>query len=388
MERYNIQPSFDSDLTSTLFRMESLRSRLLTGNTPPWLFYDLKATLHVLESLNSARIEGNHTTLAEVIAEVTNRNNGEDSDKRTSKINPQPRDDIAEIINIQNAINYIEENLHEGDKITLKLIREVHAITVKNLKRDGSVSPGAWRRGEVTIAGSNCKTASPQSIQQDMQELIDYINTPHEPKEDLIRIACAHHRFTVIHPFDNGNGRTARLLTYAMLIQYGFLQHKKNLLNPSSIFCADRQQYYRMLDKADSGKKSGIETWCNYVATGILNETDKMFKLLDREFAVKNIVTPAVRDAHKDDRLTEQEYKIMLVAIENNLIQAADVNFLFGNSPSDQVARSRFLGKMVDDSLLFRLPNHPKKYVPHFYNRILLPYIMRNMNEAGLVGLM
>ena len=116
MERYNIQPSFNSDLTSTLFRMESLRSRLLTGNTPPWLFYDLKATLHVLESLNSARIEGNHTTLAEVIAEATNRNNGEDSDKRTSKINPQPRDDIAEIINIQNAINYIHGSADENDR--------------------------------------------------------------------------------------------------------------------------------------------------------------------------------------------------------------------------------------------------------------------------------
>ena len=55
-----------------------------------------------------------------------------------------------------------------------------------------------------------------------MQELVAFINENHPPKYDLIKVALAHHRFGWIHPFGNGNGRVVRLLTYALLIKYGF----------------------------------------------------------------------------------------------------------------------------------------------------------------------
>ena len=42
------------------------------------------------------------------------------------------------------------------------------------------------------------------------------------PKYDLLKVAIAHHRFVWVHPFSNGNGRTVRLFTYAMLVKLGF----------------------------------------------------------------------------------------------------------------------------------------------------------------------
>lgn len=374
MEKYDIKPDFNSELTSTLFKMESVRNRFISGDTPLWLFYDLKDTLHLLESLNSARIEGNHTTLVEAINEAT---------KTDNKI--KPSEDLAELVNIQNAINYIEENLQEGDKITSVFIRDLHAITVRNLKRDGSQKPGAFRTSNVTIANSSCVVSSPQSIPGDIAELVDYINTEHEKKEDIIRIACAHHRFIQIHPFDNGNGRTARLLTYAMLIKYGFLKKKKTILNPSSIFCMDRQKYYDMLSKADTGTKEGIEEWCEYVANGILEEINKMFRLLNRDFAVKNLIVPAIKSSRKDEHLAEKEYQILMVATEKDIIQASDVSSIFGASPSDKVKCSRYLSSMIDKNLLYHPPDTPKKYVARFFNKSLLPYVMAAMSENGLI---
>lgn len=374
MENYNIKPDFDSALTSTLFKMESVRNKFISGDTPLWLFYDLKETLHLLESLNSARIEGNHTTLIEAINEVTK------TDDRK-----KPSEEAAEIINIRNTITYIEEHLEEGDKITSNLIREIHALTVKGLKRDGSATPGAFRQGGVRIANSTCVVSLPQSIPGDVDELVDYINGEHERKEDVIRIACAHHRFVQIHPFDNGNGRTARLLTYAMLIKYGFLKRKKTLLNPSSIFCMDRQRYYDMLGKADAGSKHGIEEWCNYVASGILEELDRMFKLLNRDFAIENIIVPAIKASYKDEHLSEKEYQILMIATEKDIIQASDVSSLFGTSSSDKVKCSRFLAKMVERGLLLRPPKAPKKYVARFFNKSLLPYVMEAMDKNGLI---
>ncbi len=374
MEKYNIKPDFNSELTSTLFQMESLRNKFISGDTPLWLFYDLKDTLHLLESLNSARIEGNHTTLIEAINEATK-----------TDTNDKPGEELAELINIQNAINYIEENLQENDKITSTFIRELHSITVKGLTRDGSHKPGAFRTGDVVIANSFCVVSTPQAIPGDIAELVDYINADHEKKEDVIRIACAHHRFVQIHPFDNGNGRTARLLTYAMLIKYGFLKKKKTLLNPSSIFCMDRQKYYDMLAKADTGSREGIEEWCGYVASGILGEIDKMFRLLDRDFAVKNLIIPAIKESRRDEHLSEKEYRILMIATEKDIIQASDVASIFGATPSDKVKCSRFLSNMVEKGLLLRPPKAPKKYVARFFNKSLLPYVMAAMGENGLI---
>ena len=375
MEKYDIKPAFNSDLTSTLFKMESMRNKFISGDTPLWLFYDLKETLHLLESLDSARIEGNHTTLVEAINEATDTNGKK-----------KPSEEVAEIINIRDAIGYIEENLEESDKIDLKLIREIHSLVVRDLKRDGSTMPGAFRQGDVRIANSACIVSSPQSIQGDMNELVNYINCKHEKKEDVIRIACAHHRFVQIHPFDNGNGRTARLLTYAMLIKYGFLKRKKTLLNPSSIFCIDRQKYYDMLGKADTGSEQDIEEWCNYVANGILEELDRMFRLLNRNFAVKNIIIPAIKASHKDEHLSEKEYQILMTATEKDIFQASDVSYLFGTTSSDKVKCSRFLAKMIKKGLLLHPPRAPKKYVVRFFNKSLLPYVMEEMDESGLIN--
>jgi Fic family protein len=63
-----------------------------------------------------------------------------------------------------------------------------------------------------------------------------------------MKVAQVHHRVGWIHPFKNGNGRVVRLLTYAMLIQYGFNERAGGrVLNPTAVFCNNRDIYYDML---------------------------------------------------------------------------------------------------------------------------------------------
>lgn len=337
-----------------------------------WLFYDLKDVLQLLESLFSARIEGNHTKLTDAI------------DKATKREPVIKHDDASlEIENIQNAIVFIEKNIHEDENITLSHIRTIHEIVMQDLKLDSSKAPGSFRLVDgVSISGSDCVVSKASAVQADMQELMDYVNSPHEKKEDLIRIASAHHRMVAIHPFDNGNGRTARLLTYAMLIKYGFLKHKRTLLNPSAIFCMDRQKYYDMLSGADKGN---IEQWCEYVANGILDEVNRMFKLLDKEYVVKTVINPALQNAWKNNEINEKEYRILEIAIKKDMIQQADVLHLFGSSNSGKVACSRFLANMTKRELIMHPPKAPRKYVFRFFNRELLPYVMMALTSNGLI---
>ena len=83
MEQYNIKPSFDSNLTSILFSLESVRYRFVSGSTPLWLFYDLRDVLQLLESLFSARIEGNHTKLSDAVDNATKHDSTAKQDDRS-----------------------------------------------------------------------------------------------------------------------------------------------------------------------------------------------------------------------------------------------------------------------------------------------------------------
>lgn len=95
----------------------------------------------MLESLGSARIEGNHTTLADY---VESKVDGTESSS----------DQLKEIGNIENAMNFIDEHLKSGDDITEHFVRELHAIAVVGLEREGDRTPGAYRQHGVSIAQS------------------------------------------------------------------------------------------------------------------------------------------------------------------------------------------------------------------------------------------
>ena len=259
----SINPSFNSELVSQLFNLEKIRYTRLRGTTPPWLFFDLREIMYILESVASARIEGNRTTVVSAAMDSLS-NNEKPSDEN-----------LQELRNIRKAIDFIEETF-DGDgsqQITPSFIREVQKIVVTNLKHDGSKWPGDWRSCPAHITKSDHKPPNHMEIPRLIQELCDYIADDNDNKMDIIKIALAHHRLAAIHPFDNGNGRTARLVTYAMLIKAKFINKTmRTILNPSAIFCMDRQEYYDKLAAADSGEEEALEDWCLYVARGIVSE--------------------------------------------------------------------------------------------------------------------
>lgn len=114
-----------------------------------------------------------------------------------------------------------------------------------------------------------------------MNELFEFINNHDSHKYSLLKTAIAHHRFVWIHPFTNGNGRTVRLFTYAMLVKLGFNVDAGRIINPTAIFCSSRENYYKYLGQADSATEEGILSWCEYMLKGLKDEIEKIDKLLD-----------------------------------------------------------------------------------------------------------
>ena len=96
-----------------------------------------------------------------------------------------------------------------------------------------------------------------------------------------------------------------RLLTYALLIKYGFqVSAAGRLLNPAAVFCADRNRYYAMLAEADSGQQPQLEQWCTYVLGGIRDELEKVDRLADYHHLQNSVLLPAVAHARERQLIT------------------------------------------------------------------------------------
>ncbi|ACU88872.1 Fic family protein [Desulfomicrobium baculatum] len=367
-----LNPAFDSPLVDVLTELEHLRRLHLVGTTPAPMFFQLKHVFHMLESLGSARIEGNHTTLADYV------------ESKLEGSRELPSDQLREMGNIEAAMAYIEESVQQGHLLTEHFVRELHAITVGSLEREGDASPGAYRRQQVTIARSEHLPPEFLLVPQYMQELVAFINENHPPKYDLIKVALAHHRFGWIHPFGNGNGRVVRLLTYSLLIKYGFnVQAGGRVLNPTAVFCNDRDRYYAMLEKADAGTPTGLETWCIYVLQGILDELRKVDRLTDFTYLADNILLPAIAFARERELITMAEARILQIGAQTGITKALDLSPAMPGMTSAQ--RTYQIRKLVERKMLLPIKEGARQYTLGFSNSFLLRGIISALSEEGFI---
>lgn len=367
-----LNPAFDSPLVDVVTDLEHLRRLRLGGSTPAPVFFQLKHIFHMLESLGSARIEGNHTTLADYV------------ESRLGAPPAKPSDQLREMANIEEAMTFIEAHFVPGQDVTEHFIRELHAMTVQGLEREGDDNPGAYRQGPVNISQSEHLPPEAVTVPQYMGELVQFINDPHPAKYDLIKVALAHHRFAWVHPFGNGNGRCVRLLTYTLLIKYGFnVKAGGRVLNPTAIFCNDRDQYYAMLGKADTGTTEGREAWCVYVLSGMLDELRKVDRLTDANYLIDRILTPALHYARERELVTHMEERVLLATAK---LGVAKTSALKDAMPElNERQRTYQVGKLVERGMLAPIREGARQYTVGFANTFLIRGVIRALSNEGFI---
>lgn len=367
-----LNPAFDSPLVDVVTELEHLRRLRLEGTTPAPVFFQLKHIFHMLESLGSARIEGNHTTLADYVE---------------SRLEAQPAtlsDQLREMANIEEAMAFTEEHFEPGQEVTEHFLRELHAIAVRELEREGDATPGAYRTGSVQISQSDHLPPEPLLVPQYMSELVAFINRADPPKYDLIKVALAHHRFAWIHPFGNGNSRVVRLLTYALLVKYGFnVKTGGRVLNPTAVFCNNRDRYYTMLGQADAGTHDGREAWCIYVLDGMLDELRKVDRLTDASYLIDRILTPALHYARERELLTTQEEQVLLATARAGIAKASDLK---GAMPGISDAQRTYqIRKLVERRMLAPIREGARQYTVGFSNSYLIRGVIRALSAEGFI---
>jgi len=195
----------------------------------------------------------------------------------------KPLKDHLEAKDHHAALEYLYDLIDKDKKHTISemLIRNLHQIIIQETDKEWA---GKYRNANVIIGGAKHTPPNALHVPPKMKDLISWLNSQ-KNKTNIIELAALlHHKLVHIHPFFDGNGRTARLTMNLLLMQAGY---------PLVIILKnDRKKYYEVLDKADSGN---YEPLVKFIAQSIERTLDIYLKTL----------TPATQKQEKFVSLTE-----------------------------------------------------------------------------------
>jgi len=189
-----------------------------------------------------------------------------------------------EIRNIVNACNNIPEGILSGElsELTVNRIKELNALVLHDLPLKEGVSPGQIRNYDVGVG--RYRGAPQQDCEYLLTKLCSWLNIESFLPNEELRIASgvlkaivAHLYLAWIHPFGDGNGRTARLVEFQLLLLSGVPTAAAHLL--SNHYNQTRTEYYRQLDLAS---KSGgdVFPFIQYALQGLSDGLDEQLQTI------------------------------------------------------------------------------------------------------------
>ena len=179
-----------------------------------------------------------------------------------------------EIRNIVDACNQIEDSALSGDlsKVSVQWIEELNALVLRALPLKEDVFPGVIRRNDVGVG--RYRGAPPQDCENLLWELCRWLNSesflPDENRKvafGIMKAIIAHLYVAWIHPFGDGNGRTARLIEFQLLLSCGVPSVAAHLL--SNHYNMTHAEYYRQLDMS-SRSEGDIFPFVEYALQGLI----------------------------------------------------------------------------------------------------------------------
>ena len=208
------------------------------------------------EALVSSQIEGTQSSFVDVL-------------RFENKVpTAVPKEDVEEVSNYVAAMQHGLRRIQGGFPLSLRLIREIHAILLKG-GRGANKTPGEFRRSQNWIGGTRPGNASfvpppPVEMREALDRLERFLHDDKHGLPLLVEAGLVHVQFESIHPFLDGNGRLGRLLITLLLCAKGAL--KQPLLYLSLYFKKHRSQYYDHLQRIRT--EGAWEEWLRFFIEG------------------------------------------------------------------------------------------------------------------------
>ncbi len=228
---------------------------------PPTVLAQVGQKLRLEANYHSNAIEGNTLTLGETRSLILHG----------LTAHGKPMRDHLDIKGHDSAVQAVEDAVKVDQELNEVFIRNLHRLLLKEPYKtpaetpDGNLTERTITLGEYKTVPNNVRTSTgetyfftpPEQVKQAMGDLIDWYRAKERDDEHPIVIAATfHYRFVRIHPFDDGNGRMARLLMNMILIRHGY--------TVAMIRRENRDEYLSKLEQTD--RTEDLTEFINYVA--------------------------------------------------------------------------------------------------------------------------
>lgn len=270
---YNFNYIITNTLLSNIKLINNLVSEINNRRFPKIILYEFERSAREISTFASTSIEGNPLPLTDV--------------KKILKSHPSNlRRSEQEVVNYNKALEWLDQKLEKGVlNLSLDLILATHKQVMEKLVSESNL--GKLRLEPVFV--NNPKTGriiywppDDKDVLLLLNQLIDFINKNQKIVDPLILSGIFHKQFVVIHPFLDGNGRTARLITKTLLAGIGlntfnlfsfenyYNKNVTNYFNNVGVL----GNYYEVRNSLDFTK------WLEYFTEGIIDELLRVKKLL------------------------------------------------------------------------------------------------------------
>lgn len=183
---------------------------------------------------------------------------------------PKPINDYLEARNHAKAYDYIIEQAKAETPITECTILQIHKIILSGIDE---MNAGFYRAVRVRISGSQVVLPNPLKVPELMQDFSNWLSEKHN--NPIMAAIEAHYKLVTIHPFVDGNGRTARLLMNMLLLRNGY--------TPIIIRPIDRKRYLSALESRQvTGKEDG---YIKFMLTALNRSLKTIIDMLDTQKA-------------------------------------------------------------------------------------------------------
>jgi Fic family protein len=227
---------------------------------------------------HGTHLEGNDLNLNEV-EEILS------PDITTPNTTPVGRDrDIQEVINYRAVMEYLDSLVTKEGYVTLNrhILEEIHRLTVKELLPDGE--SGHYRSVKVVIRNTSTKEITfrppaPTEVPFFIEELFVWLSSEEgKSVHPLLRAGILHYELVRIHPFTDGNGRTARAMALLLLFLEGY--EVKKFFALEEYYDNHPEEYYAALQSVSNSGE--LTSWLEYFTLGISIEFNRVKTLVQK----------------------------------------------------------------------------------------------------------
>ncbi len=335
------QPKFSitNNLLTYITRIEAAKALIdQAALVPAWeaKFRDdaLTRTVHF-----GTKIEGNDLT-HEQTQQVVRLDGMLSSNEVVQKTGLLARErDIQEVINYRNVIRWIDQqDARQSSRLfSIETLKHLHTLTMQQLIEDRYV--GRFRDKQVIVRSASdgqIVFRPPVSVEVPylLEDFIAWLSGPaSQTVHPIFRAAITHYQLVFIHPFIEGNGRTARGM--ATLVLYTSEYDFKRFFSLEQYFDADVDRYYQALLSVQQSQGHDLTYWLEYFCYGLAIEIEK----------IKNQVLKLSKDLKLKQQLGEQvalsERQIILLELLHNQgeITSQDAQAALPNVSVDTILR-------------------------------------------------